>query len=74
MTQEAGEENTEVGMTTGEDTADASSAGADMIVGNAQPSKEEGCHQSSTNSDRTAHLIGILLFGLLVIRRRRCAA
>jgi len=74
MTQEAGEEIDEGGMAAGDESAGESGENMDMTAGNATPDPEEdkGCDQSSAaNGDRTAHLIGILLFALLAIRRRR---
>jgi len=72
MTQEAGEETDEGGMVAGEEVDD-NPAGMGMNAGNAAPDKEgEGCDQSSmTNGERTAHLLGVLLVGLLTLRRRQ---
>jgi len=75
MTQEGGEEaDDEGGMSAGEDAPVEPSAGV-MTEGGAGPDpKDEGCDQSSSVSgDRSAHLMGIMLLGLLVIRRRRRA-
>ena len=74
---EAGEEVAAGDMVEGGDPDVEPGAGASMMVGDAapEPKEDEGCDQgASTRGLRTAHLVGLMLLGLFLIRRRRHAA